>query len=97
MADFVDFNYANFIFQAAPGDEGTVRDMPCFRGAGVTIAAVKLSEAELEEVAKTGVVWLSVIGDGWYPTAVTTTPPFTRPNGVVVEPVIPRKKRSKDV
>ena len=79
MAEFVDFKGSNrqllgFKHEALPGGECgdlPVQQMPD----GYNISCWKLTEEELAEVAKTGVVWLMVYG-GHPPVCVVGEKPF---------------------
>ncbi|MCY4431396.1 MAG: hypothetical protein OXC11_13525 [Rhodospirillales bacterium] len=85
MADFVDFPESNHVWKGGfdtPGGD-TVGDLPthCSRDEGLvgsSISCWQLSEEELEEVQRTGKVWLWVWGQH-PPVAVTGECPFVRP------------------
>lgn len=61
MARGVGFEGANFVFEAPPGDNNCV-DLETFIDAknGAVISCWRLSDEELDEVKRTGVVWISV-------------------------------------
>ncbi len=69
MADAVDFKGSNFTFSAPP-DRDDVCDLHTFRqhGGPCNVSAWKLRPEELEEINRTGVVYLSVMsGRTLYP------------------------------
>lgn len=70
MANGVGFEGANHVFQAPPGDTNCV-DLETFTDGTQVISCWRLSEEELAEVARTGVVWLSVRGRALPPVLVS--------------------------
>ena len=84
MATIVEFPQCNFVWKGwnGPGGEPEVLDLPCYVQAvsyqdpGLTISCWELTEIEREEVARTGKVWLQVIGPGHPPILVRGDNPF---------------------
>lgn len=62
MAKSVGFEGANEILLAPVGDDNC-SDLECFKDGHNTISCWRLSERELEEIAKTGVVWFAAVGN----------------------------------
>ena len=95
MANAVGFESANFVFQApentTPEECG---DLPVFRNEKQIISCWRLTPDEMAKVAETGVVWLSVMGAGMPPVAISADPMVTidgrEPN---VEPYIAPARR----
>jgi hypothetical protein len=56
----ITFNGHNCTLAAPKGDEDRVTPLPIFRNGVQCVSAWELSPAELEEIARTGIVWLSV-------------------------------------
>jgi len=73
MAVGVDFQGANFTFLAPAGMEGEVYDLHGFRDERCFVSCWRLSEDELAEVARTGVVWLRTEGQRFSPSLVSGT------------------------
>lgn len=74
MAKPVGFEGANFVFTAPPTmtpDE--CGDLEVFRNGNQIVSCWRLSEDELERVAETGVVWLSIVGAGMPPVNIQAT------------------------
>lgn len=78
------FPEANFIF-TKPEDmtDEQCMDLPVWRGNGadgvpMIISYWKLSYEDLQEINKTGGVWLRIIGSGMPPVALEVECPFTR-------------------
>lgn len=81
------FEGSNFVF-TKPKDmtDEQCMDLPVWKGqvpvddAGNTFPAIiscwKLSKEDLEEIQKTGCVWLSITGKGMPPVSVFTENPF---------------------
>jgi hypothetical protein len=96
MANPVDFEGANFVYRApdrVPQNECS--DLSCFVNEVQTISCWRLTKAELAEVQRTGVVWLSVWGHPIAPQLVSGTALVTvdgRPSEA--EPYIPRAPRT---
>lgn len=70
MGEPVDFPEASARLLAPPGEEARVLPLPIARGNGELVSCWRLSREEIEEIARTGVVWLAVWG------AVTQPPVF---------------------
>lgn len=85
MAFPAKFPEANYTLKAAPGTEDTVQDLAIHhtpadgKNPPVLTSCWKLTPGELEEINKTGVVWLHVLGETSYPVALTGNNPFSRP------------------
>jgi hypothetical protein len=81
------FPQQNFVYQKPEGwtDEQCM-DLPVWKGQGeideqgattpTIISCWKLSKEDLEEIQRTGVVWLSISGTGMPPVSVFTENPF---------------------
>lgn len=69
MAVPVGFQGADFLYTAPKGDEDRCGDLPSYRYDGGVISCWRLDEEELNEIARTGVVWLKI--------ASHTLPPMT--------------------
>lgn len=67
MANPVGFSGARGVADAAPGDEDYVRPLPMYMDERQIISCWRLTAEELDMVAKTGVVWLSVTNIGVLP------------------------------
>jgi len=80
MAEHADFQESNMTW-AAPKGAANVQDMRALRtfsadhGAMVNVTAWKLAPEEVIEVARTGVVWLSVLGNAMPPVLVLGVEP----------------------
>ena len=72
MAEPISFPHVNRTWWG-PGDMG---DLPVHQDETANVSCWKLTEQELEEVAATGVIWLTVWG-GHPPVNVTGHDPFT--------------------
>lgn len=70
MAKAVGFEGANKIFRAPP-DDPECTDLETFQHDAGIVSCWRLTEEELEEVNKTGVVWLQVFGKGTPPVCVS--------------------------
>lgn len=91
MAQGVGFEGANVVYQAPKGDDNCV-DLETFADGQQIISCWRLSEEELAEVARTGVVWVSVVGTVLIPLYVSGTALLTvgdRP--ARAEPVLPKR------
>lgn len=95
MAEGVGFEGANVVYQAPPGDEDCY-DLAVFSDGQCVVSCWRLTEEELAEVARTGVVWVKVQG--------TALPPMLIHGEALVhigdrpakaEPVLPRAKRKE--
>lgn len=96
MAIPVGFVGANHIMYAPPDatPEECV-DLPVQRAPGQLISCWRLSPAEVAEINRTGVVWLSVIGRGMPPIKVAGDGLFEDGNPKA-EPVMPRARREQE-
>lgn len=65
LANPVGFEGASNVLHAAPGDTNT-RDLPIYVDPAQIISCWRLTPEELDEVKRTGVVWLSVVNIGSY-------------------------------
>lgn len=71
MASAVDFKGANLTLTAAKGDEDRVREMKAFFNGNTTVSCWELSPEELEEVSRTGKVFVSILsGKTFFPMFV---------------------------
>lgn len=80
------FNESNTILDTPPGiDPQLVQPLPVYRGQYVqsgspcTIFCVKLTQAEIDEIQRTGRVWVSVLSHLLPPIHLSSTNPFARP------------------
>ena len=89
MADTIDFPRSNIVWRGweAKGQRQGVDDLHAYRDldadpntdrAWTTISCWQLSNDEMAEIAKTGRVWLYVMGGRHPPVAVSGTDPFKR-------------------
>ncbi|HEX8658318.1 MAG TPA: hypothetical protein VF690_12320, partial [Hymenobacter sp.] len=87
MAEFIDFPEANDVLKAAPGTEEYVSDLPIFRQPLLgqqlkpghppcVVSCFKLSAEELAEVARTGLLYLQVLGPTHPPVSISGLSPF---------------------
>ena len=91
MASGVGFEGANRVYQAPPGDTNCV-DLETYANGEQVISCWRLSEDEIAEVVRTGVVWVSVPGDSIYPMHVSGEALLTiNDQPAKAEPVMPRK------
>lgn len=72
MAMAVNFEGANLILRAPKGQEETCNDLHVFRNRRMVVSCWQLDAAELEEIARTGCVYLSVAGPTHPPLYVAT-------------------------
>lgn len=98
MAVPVDFEGANVIMQAPEGCEDEVLDLPVFKHHKGLTFAVMLDEEEKAKVAKTGIVWVSIMSHSMPPIGVGTEGvKMTEPDGTErecrVEKIKPRRVR----
>lgn len=71
MASPVDFPGSNFTFTSPAGREDTILDLKAFINGNAIVSAWKLSDEEMEEVKRTGTVFLMTLsGTVVYPTFV---------------------------
>lgn len=84
MAKGIDFPQANFTFSAPEGMEATCSNLPVFRdrAAHQAVSKWELSPAEIEEINRTGHVWLFVLGDEHPVVYVTGGYPFVTPDDI---------------
>lgn len=67
MGRGVNFPGANFTF-SAPADREDIVDLPCFVNGRSTVLCVELDTEELQEVMRTGKVWVTILsGMTFYP------------------------------
>lgn len=83
----IDFEARNFVFTKPAGwtDEQCM-DLPVWKGqipiddegnkSNSIISCWKLSKEDLDEILKTGVIWLSINGTGMPPVSLFTENPF---------------------
>lgn len=87
-----DFEQRNFVF-GKPADmtDEQCMDLPVFKGVAkdesggeipVIISCWKLNKEDLEEIQKTGHVWLSITGHGMPPVSIFTENPFIPTNAL---------------
>lgn len=79
----VEFAEKNFTFGRPSGTtEDQCGSLPCYKGTEsetgwpVIISAWKMSPEELEEVNKTGVIWLRIYSSGMYPVSLSGHRPW---------------------
>ena len=81
------FEQSNFVYTKPKGwEDEQCMDLPVWKGeapideAGTTqpciISCWKLSKEDLEEINKTGQIWLSITGHGMPPVSLFTENPF---------------------
>lgn len=98
MAEPVGFEGADLLLNPAEGDEDRVRQLPVFVAPDGLVSCWRLTEDELKEVAKTGVVWLKVCAAPPPPVLLSgmALVEIHKPDGSVraakAEPVIPLRK-----
>lgn len=84
----VDFPARNFVYQKPEGwTDEQCSDLPVWKGnapiddngntAPTIISCWKLSKEDLEEIQKTGEIWLSISSTGMPPVSLFTENPFT--------------------
>ncbi|MCB1516095.1 MAG: hypothetical protein KDJ19_00545 [Hyphomicrobiaceae bacterium] len=97
MAKAVGFEGASSIFRAPPGmAQDECYDLQAFSDGQQVISCWRLTAEELQEVQRTGVVWLSITGRTLSPVFVSGTALITidgRPSEA--EPDLPIAERSK--
>lgn len=91
MANPVGFGGARGIADAAPGDEDKVRPLPMYMDERQIISCWRLTPEELDMVAKTGVVWLSVTNIGVLPPVYVSGTALVQIDGEpsIAEPYFP--------
>lgn len=94
MANAVGFQGADFTFAAPKGSEDRVHDLHVAKFDDHTVSCWRLTPEELEQVQKTGVVWLQIMGHGMYPVYVSGVPLHTvGGEEPTAEPFIPLKTK----
>lgn len=79
MANPIDFKGQNFEFTAPPGMENQVRPLPVRKqmhheyDVPEIVSCWELDEEERKQVAETGCVYLSILGEGMPPVYVSGT------------------------
>jgi hypothetical protein len=76
MAQFSDFPQSNTVLKPAAGTEDRVGELPAFKDDYQFVSSWVLSPAEIEEVLRTGRVWVFVLGVKHPPIHVSGTDPF---------------------
>lgn len=83
MAETINFPGANVRLDAPPGLEEQVHDIVAYKGPCTcgdcpeqVVTCWRLSPEELEQVKKTGVVWLYLMGPSMQPAYIGTDSPF---------------------
>lgn len=80
----VDFPEKNFTFGPPPGvSEAEVGNMPCYKGKEsdgwpVIISAWKPTTEELEEINRTGLVWVRNYSTGMHPISISGHTPWPK-------------------
>lgn len=82
------FSGQNTIFRGPPGLEDKILPLPVYRADSEIISCWELSEEERAEVARTGLVWVSISGQKVAPFLVSGTAlmQFTAPDGESEQP-----------
>lgn len=70
MARGIDFDGSNITLVAPSGMEDAVTSLPVHYDDGLVVSCWRLSADELAEIQRTGVVWLSIIGNTMPPAFV---------------------------
>lgn len=85
MAVGTNFQHSNFVLK---GNGDDIYDLHAHRDAANNqfVTCWRLSPAEIAEIAKTGVVWLHVVGTSHPPVMVQGTNPFVTPDAPPVPP-----------
>lgn len=98
MANPVGFAGARGVADAAPGDEDKVRPLPMFMDYRQIISCWRLTERELAEVAKTGVVWLSLTNIGVIPPVYVSGKALVEVDGEpsTAEPYFPPPRKAPE-
>ena len=90
MADPIEFEGCNLRLGPPVGmTEEEVRSMSVYKGNGQVVSCWKLRPEELEEVVKTGCVWLSIFTEG-------VPPSFVGSETTVLELLFPSSNISSD-
>lgn len=63
------------------GEPGGVASLRVWRGDGRVVSCWKPTRAEIDEIARTGRVWVQVLGDTMPPMSVEGVSPFTAAQG----------------
>jgi len=72
MANAINFDGANTILRAPAGQEETCNNLHIFRNRRMVVSCWQLEPHELEEVARTGRIYLSVAGPTHPPLYIAT-------------------------
>ena len=72
MASAVNFEGANVILKAPAGQEETCNDLHVFRNRRMVVSCWQFEPHELEEIVRTGKVYLSVAGPTHPPLYIAT-------------------------
>ncbi|NUM72777.1 hypothetical protein HUU40_00305 [candidate division KSB1 bacterium] len=90
MADPVGFEGANVLMS---GEAANCRDLEVFADGKQFVSCWRLTAEEMSEIAKTGVVWVSVWGGGMPPILISGTAlVFIGERPAKAEPIIPKRK-----
>lgn len=76
MAEPIPFKEANVNF-TAPDAHPEVLDLPALRTDTNIISCWRLTKPEIEEVARSGILWLSIMSSSQPPAMITPFKPFT--------------------
>lgn len=96
MANPVAFTGCNFTFLAPKGQEETMRDLHVHKDAGGTTSCWRLTEDEMKEVAKSGVVWLRIFSHSMAPVYISGASfQFADGRHAVADPYIPLKNQTE--
>ena len=75
VAEPIPFPESNKTYKAPEGHP-EVLDLPTYQGGGLILSKWKLTKPEIEEVMRTGVVWIWVMGQGMPPVSISVGDPF---------------------
>lgn len=75
MAEAIPFRQQNDNL-TAPSGSPNVLELPVHRADGLILSKWKLTNPEIEEIGRTGIVWLWVMGERMPPVAIQTNDPF---------------------
>lgn len=70
MAEAISITGGNLVMRAPKGEEDRVRDLHVFANRGGMISRWRLAPHEIEEIIKTGCVYLEVMGHGMPPVFI---------------------------
>lgn len=82
MGEFIDFLYANIKLGPKKGDEHRVYTIPAYRGPEYTTGCYSFTPEELENINRTGCLFISTLG-GWPPMKVDAGIPVHRPTNLI--------------